>query len=241
MRFLREVRLATQLDHPHIAAVCDFSAGDRGHYLVTELIDGTTLRQWIAEHGPLPVALAVDVATQILSGLAHIHERGLLHRDMSPDNIMLSHASPTVATIIDLGLLKDLHSNGASTQSGVLVGNPKYMSPEQLGILGEDEQIDARTDLYSLGAVLYEMVAGVAPFVSDTPHGYVTQHLTQMPPRLPHVPDRLEHVILRALEKDRRRRYTDANEFAAALAPLLKTAPTGEDAREALKRLRSGV
>jgi serine/threonine protein kinase len=247
-RFLREARLATQIHHPNIAVVHDFFIGDGGNYMVTEFIDGTTLRQWTAAHGPFPVALAADVASQVLSGLEHIHRRGLLHRDISPDNVMLSYDADDrlLAKIIDLGIAKDVNTTTTEmTQAGVLIGNPKYMSPEQLGMLGDDEQIDGRADLYCLGVVIYEMLAGVAAFASETPQGYIMKHLTQTPPRFAlarpnlDIPDRMEHVIFRALEKNRQRRYADAHEFAEALAPFLK-APPGTLHRDDVLRLRRG-
>lgn len=234
-RFLREARLATQVHHPNIAVVHDFFAGDGGSYMVSEFIDGTTLRQWSAASGPAPVELVVDVASQVLAGLGHIHRRGLLHRDISPDNVMLSYDSDDrlVAKIIDLGIAKDVNTVSAdTTQAGVLIGNPRYMSPEQLGLLGDDERLDGRTDIYSLGIVLYELLVGVPPFASETPHGYVMKRLTQTPapfaeanPLLA-IDPRLEQIVFRALERDRNRRYGDARELTAALAPFL-TAPAG--------------
>src|SRR5688572_4493383 len=247
-RFLREARLATQIHHPNIAAVHDFFIGEGGNYMVTEFIDGTTLRQWAAAHGPFPVALAADVASQILSGLDHIHRRGLLHRDISPDNVMLSYDEDDrlIAKIIDLGIAKDVNTTTTEmTQAGVLIGNPKYMSPEQLGMLGDDEQIDGRADLYCLGVVFYEMLAGVAAFASETPQGYIMKHLTQTPPRFAvakhgvAVPDRMEQIIFRVLEKDRRRRFENARELADALASFL-TAPAGTLHRDDIARLRRG-
>jgi serine/threonine protein kinase len=247
-RFLREARLATQIHHPNIAAVHDFFIGEGGNYMVTEFIDGTTLRQWAAAHGPFPVALAADVVSQILSGLDHIHRRGLLHRDISPDNVMLSFDEDDrlIAKIIDLGIAKDVNTTTTEmTQAGVLIGNPKYMSPEQLGMLGDNEQIDGRADLYCLGVVFYEMLAGVAAFTSETPQGYIMKHLTQTPPRFAvakhgvAVPDRMEQIIFRVLEKDRRRRFENAREFADALASFL-TAPAGTLHRDDIARLRRG-
>lgn len=246
MRFLREARLATQIHHPNIAVVHDFFVGDGGNYMVTEFIDGTTLRQWSAAHGPFPIAVAADVATQVLSGLEHIHRRGLLHRDISPDNVMLFYDSDDrlVAKIIDLGVAKDFNTASADkTQAGVLIGNPKYMSPEQLGLIGEGEELDARADLYCLGVVLYEMIVGVPPFASETPHGYIMKHLTQSPPRFAKanpelaVPQDLESVIFRSLEKDRARRHRDARELTAALDPFL-IAPAGTLTSTDVQRLR---
>src|SRR5688572_13657562 len=111
-RFLREARLATQIHHPNIAAVHDFFLGEGGSYMVTEFIDGTTVRQWSAAYGPFPLAVAADVASQVLAGLDHIHRRGLLHRDISPDNVMLTYDADDrlVAKIIDLGIAKDINT-----------------------------------------------------------------------------------------------------------------------------------
>lgn len=247
-RFLREARLATQIHHPNIAVVHDFFVGDGGSYMVTEYIDGTTVRQWSALFGIFPLALAADVATQVLSGLDHIHRRGLLHRDISADNVMLSYDSDDrlIAKIIDLGVAKDI-STGSSdaTQSGMLIGNPKYMSPEQLGDLRDGESLDGRTDLYSLGIVLYEMLLGVSPFASETPHGYLIKHLTERPPRFikrrpdHDFPSDLEPVIFRALEKKRDRRYADARALAAALQPFL-LGPAGLLTRSDVASLRRG-
>lgn len=248
-RFLREARLATQIHHPNIAVVHDFFVGEGGNYMVTEFIEGRTLRQWSGQYGPFPLALAADVASQVLSGLDHIHRRGLLHRDISPDNVMLSFDPDDrcIAKIIDLGIAKDLANNAAAdtTQAGVLIGNPKYMSPEQLGLLNEGEQLDGRTDLYSLGVVLYEMLLGVPPFASDSPHGYIMKHLTQAPRRFndakPHLelPESIEAVIFRMLEKDRTRRYANARELSAALAQFLE-APAGTLSFDDVTRLRRG-
>jgi serine/threonine protein kinase/outer membrane protein assembly factor BamD (BamD/ComL family) len=247
-RFLREAQLATQIHHPNIAVVHDFFLAERGSYMVTEFIDGTTVRQWSRANGRFPLALAADVAVQVLSGLDHIHRRGLLHRDISSDNVMLSYDTDNrlAAKIIDLGIAKDINTASPdTTQAGMLIGNPKYMSPEQLGDLATGEQIDNRADLYCLGVVLFEMILGVPPFVSETPHGYIVKHLTQPPPRFESVqpdvewPEGLEPVIMRALEKDRRRRYSDAREFSIALQRFL-TEPAGTLSRDAVSQLRRG-
>ena len=248
-RFLREARLATQIHHPNIAVVHDFFIGEGGNYMVTEFIEGRTLRQWSGQYGPFPLALAADVASQVLAGLDHIHRRGLLHRDISPDNVMLSFDPDDrcIAKIIDLGIAKDLANNTSAdtTQAGVLIGNPKYMSPEQLGLLNEGEQLDGRTDLYSLGVVVYEMLLGVPPFASDSPHGYIMKHLTQAPRRFndakPHLdlPESIESVIFRMLEKNRTNRYANGRELSAALAPFLE-APAGTLSASDVTRLRRG-
>jgi serine/threonine-protein kinase len=231
--FLREARLATQLHHSNVAVVHDFSIlGDGTSYMVTEFIDGTTVRQWEEANGRFPLDLALDVAIQVLKGLDHIHRRGLLHRDVSADNVMLARDADEhlAVKIIDLGIAKDVAAVSASpvdtTQAGMFVGNPKYMSPEQLGELTEGEAVDGRSDLYSLGVVLYEMLAGVPPFNARTTNGYIIKHLTELPrtfqqsnPDLT-LPPGLEEVVLRALEKPRERRWQTAREFAEALTPF---------------------
>jgi serine/threonine protein kinase len=228
-RFLREARMATQIHHPNLAAVHDFSIlADGTSYMVAEFIDGTTVRQWETANGRFPLALATEVTMQVLAGLDHIHRRGLLHRDVSADNIMLSFDSDDHlrVKIIDLGVAKDVGTtadDAHTTQAGVFMGNPKYMSPEQLGELEEGEALDARTDLYSLGVVLYEMVTGVPPFVARTPNGYIIKHLTE-PPRTFYeadpsldLPSGLEAIVLRALEKNRAKRFASARIMADAL------------------------
>lgn len=229
-RFLTEARLATQIHHPNVAVVHDFAITDGSSYMVTEFIDGQTLRQWEEHNGRFPLAVAVEVTLQILTGLEHIHRRGLLHRDISTDNVMLSYEGDGQlhVKIIDLGVAKDVSKEAETTQAGVFMGNPKYMSPEQLGELPEGESLDGRADLYSLGVVLYEMLAGVPPYQARTASGYIVQHLTAAPPRLDRaleIPRELEAVVLRCLEKDRRNRFADARELAAALAPWAPRSP----------------
>src|SRR5688572_15668378 len=233
-RFLREAQLATHIHHPNVAVMHDFSIlGDGSSYMVTEFIDGTTVRQWEAENGRFPLALTTEVAMQVLAGLDHIHRRGLLHRDVSADNVMLAFDTEDhlIVKIIDLGVAKDVKTKADITQD-VFMGNPKYMSPEQLGELPEDEALDGRTDLYSLGIVLFEMLTGIPPFDARTPNGYIVKHLTQLPPSFDDVnpelefPLGLEPVVLRALEKDRNKRYPSARVFAEALTPFVAHMPT---------------
>ena len=230
-RFVREARLATLVHHHNVAVVHDFSTlPDGTHYMVSEFIDGMTIRQWAKQHGRLGVPLALRIALQVLSGLENIHRAGLLHRDLSADNIMIASTEDgePVAKIIDLGIAKQLvgATMSESTQIGLFVGNPRYSSPEQLGALPEGEEIDGRADIYCFGIVLYEMIAGVPPFVANTPHGYAVKHLTEAPPPLTSNPDLagfppgLQAVIFKALEKQRAKRYTTAREFGLALAPF---------------------
>jgi serine/threonine protein kinase/outer membrane protein assembly factor BamD (BamD/ComL family) len=231
-RFLREARLATRIHHPNVALVHDFSLVSNGaSYLVSEFIDGITLRQWAHQNGRFPVPLAVEISVQVLAGLHEIHKQGMIHRDISAENIMILHDGERwVAKIIDLGIAKALEAPVSErTQVGLFVGNPRYSSPEQLGDLPEGEEIDHRADLYSLGVVIYEMVTGVAPFSSKTPHGYVVKHLKQPPPSLTDAvpgsqwPPGFEKALMKALEKNRRNRYESARDFGRALKPFLTT------------------
>ena len=265
VRFLREARLATQVHHPNVAVVHDFSIMPDGtSYMVTEYIDGTTVREWEARNGRFPMPLAIEVALQTLAGLDAIHRRGLLHRDVSADNVMLAFDADEhlVVKIIDLGVAKDISGpNVDTTQAGVFVGNPKYMSPEHLGELEEGEALDGRADLYSLGVVLYEMLTGVPPFVARTPNMYIVKHLTETPRPFREAnpafapPAGLEDVVLRALEKKRDRRWSSAREMAQVLTrfagdpasftrtavPRMHVAETSAEEREAAEGWAAAV
>ncbi len=245
-RFLREARLATQVHHPNVAVVHDFSVMPDGtSFMVTEYIDGTTVREWEEANGRFPLPLAIEVATQVLAGLDAIHRRGLLHRDISADNIMLAFDADDhlIVKIIDLGVAKDVSGpNVDTTQAGVFVGNPKYMSPEHLGELEDGEALDGRADLYSLGVVLFEMITGVPPFVARTPNMYIVKHLTE-PPRsfrdanpILDTPAGLEAVVVRALAKHRTQRWLSARDFAEALAPYA-TRDRGRFTKTAVPRM----
>jgi serine/threonine-protein kinase len=247
VRFLREARLATQVHHPNVAVVHDFSImADGTSYMVTEFIDGTTVREWEEQNGRFPLPLAVEVAGQVLAGLDAIHRRGLLHRDISADNVMLAYDADEhlAVKIIDLGVAKDVSGpNVDTTQAGVFVGNPKYMSPEHLGELDEGEVLDGRADLYSLGVVLYEMLTGVPPFVARTPNMYIVKHLTEPPRPFREAnpvfapPPGLEELVLRALEKRREQRWPTARDLALALSHF--AADPASFTRTAVPRMRA--
>ena len=235
-RFQAEARLATLVRHPNVAALYDFSRlPDGSFYMVWEFIDGITLEEWLRRHGPLPAARALEVARQILAGLGEIHAQGIVHRDLSPDNILLREGAESrlQAKIIDLGIAKRVAADPLErTGTGLFLGKLKYCSPEQAGALPRGETLDARSDLYSFGVVLYEMVAGKPPFEAQTPEAYLGQHLHAAPPpldtrRLPAaVGPRLAAIIKRALEKNRDRRFRSAEEFRRALEELEPAAQT---------------
>ncbi|HET8775786.1 MAG TPA: serine/threonine-protein kinase [Thermoanaerobaculia bacterium] len=234
-RFLREARLATKIQHPNVAALFDFSTLEDGsHYMVWEYIEGINLHELITERGPLSARYAATLAAQALHGLEAIHRAGIVHRDVSPENLMIARDDEGLerVKIIDLGIAKSASSaDDNKTKTGMFVGKWKYCSPEHLGMLPPGERIDGRADLYSFGIVMYEMLTGVPPFVCDTPHAYLMKHASEQPKPLREVnpsavvPPQLEALIFRALEKDRAKRYASAREFAQELERVAATLP----------------
>lgn len=230
-RFLREARMATRIQHPNVATLFDFSTLDDGtRYMVWEYIEGTNLHELLEERGPLSPKYAATLAVQALRGLDAIHRAGIVHRDVSPENLMTTRddEGEEHVKIIDLGIAKQWADEGDNkTKTGMFVGKWKYCSPEHLGMLDPGERIDGRADLYSFGIVLYEMLTGIPPFQADTPHGYLMlhsseqpKHLREMNPTVPESPE-LEALIFKALEKDRSKRFANAREFAAAIEKII--------------------
>ena len=176
-RFSQEARIATQIKHANVAILYDFSRlPDGSFYMVWEHIQGEDVSSWLREKGPFPLQLAVELGIQGLRGLEAIHSAGVIHRDLSPDNLMITRdlKGRHQVKIIDLGLAKNLAtpaSNLEITQAGMFMGKLMYCSPEQAGGLKEGTAIDHRSDLYSFGAVLYEMIAGLPPFDSENQQG----------------------------------------------------------------------
>lgn len=231
-RFLQEARTSTMIKHRNLAMLYDFAQLDDGsYYMVWEYIDGTNIQKWIAQNGPVPPRLSVEISSQTLMGLDHLHSMGLIHRDISPENIMLSqdHHGKLLVKVIDFGIAKQLtegESGHGLTQTGMFLGKLKYASPEQAGFLKEGEQLDPRSDLYSFGIVMYEMLAGRAPFQATNPHGYILKHVTEKPPPIAElnpdvkVPPQLEAIVMKALEKSRDNRFATAADFAQALEEI---------------------
>jgi serine/threonine protein kinase len=234
-RFLQEARTSTTIKDKNLAMLYDFAQLDDGsYYMVWEFIDGTNIQKWIFQNGAMPPRLTVEISIQALHGLDHLHSMGLIHRDISPENIMLSqdHHGKLLVKVIDFGIAKSLaegDSGQGLTQTGMFLGKLKYASPEQAGYLKEGEHLDPRSDLYSFGIVMYEMLAGRAPFQATNPHGYILKHVTEKP--LPiaelnpdvRVPSQLEGIVMRSLEKSRDHRFATAAEFANALEAIRNT------------------
>ncbi len=230
-RFLREARMAIRLRHANIAQIYDFAVSDEDgtSFIVMEYIDGVTLQEVLRKSGPPPLGLALEVAHQGLSALAYLHHQGYIHRDISPDNLMLSRdfrGAPLVK-LIDLGIAKQLDTDLELTQTGMFMGKVRYAPPEQFsGREGGGPEQDHRSDVYSFGILLYELLTGICPIIGESVSELIAAHLFNEP--LPfaeadpdgRIPPELRSAVFRALEKSPDDRFADADEFIAALAPI---------------------
>ncbi len=225
VRFLREAKTAKRLRHPNIAEVIDYSVTREGTaFIVMEFIEGVNLREVMTRAGGvLDAQFVVEIGLQTLAALGYLHGKGFVHRDISPDNLMLSKIDGTrVIKLIDLGIAKPLAATSNLTADGRFVGKMRYASPEQFG----EREIDQRSDLYSLGVVLYELATGIAPIGGSDHRAMIAGHLTRPPRPFDEtdpkglVPTQLREVILRALRKDRADRYQTAEAFSVALQPI---------------------
>jgi eukaryotic-like serine/threonine-protein kinase len=227
-RFEQEARAASALNHPNIVTIHEIRNADSTNFIATEFIDGVTLREHMAKQA-LNVGEALDVAAQIASALSAAHATGVVHRDIKPENVMLRR--DRIVKVLDFGLAKlTLRQMAAveaeaptkaivKTSPGVVMGTVKYMSPEQ----ARGREVDARTDIWSLGVVVYEMVTGRAPFEGETPNHVIVSILESDPPplaRYAEVPAELERIVGKALRKDREERYQTASDLALDLKSL---------------------
>ena len=215
-RFTREAAITAGLEHPGVPTIYDAGEYDGGFFLVMELVDGCTISDLIAEQGPLPVPWVAGVGAQVAAVLAMAHDRGIIHRDIKPQNVMLT--GDGTAKILDFGVAGLL--NQRITRTGVTVGTPAYMAPEQLHSL----PATPRTDLYTLGCLLYEMLAGGPVFAATSPAALMRKHLEQAPAPL-HRDDLhpwLDTLVRQLLEKDPARRPADAREAYDRLLPYVE-------------------
>jgi len=239
-RFLREARLLTSLGHPNIVEVFDYGQTDTGAlYLVTELLRGRTLADELAAVTVFPVRRACEVGIQLADALAAAHGRGIVHRDLKPANIMILDAPvPDLVKVLDFGLAKSLTGDDVTmttlTQVGAIMGTPLYMAPEAL-----DGGADPRTDLYALGCILHELLAGTAPFADPSINVVFARHCVDPPPPLPStVPAPLAAIVAALLAKSPDQRPASALEVGARLRAYLAPAPTDLDDRPTAVRTR---
>jgi serine/threonine-protein kinase len=239
-RFLREIRFIAKLSHPHILPLFDSGEADGTLYYVMPYLRGETLRQRLVREKQLPLSAALRVAREVALALDYAHRDGVVHRDIKPENILLEDDQAVVA---DFGVATAMEAAAEPdrlTQTGLAVGTPAYMSPEQAG---GGTQLDGRSDLYSLGCVLYEMLGGQPPYTGATPQSVMSQQvIAPLPPlraRRPEVPEPVEQVLAKALAKEPADRFATAAEFTTALESA--SVGVGGPARESRPRLRASV
>ena len=228
-RFEAEAQSAARLTHANIVSIYDVGVEGNLHYIVMELIQGKTLKEIIIkERGPLPWKWSVNVAIQIASALEMAHKNNIVHRDIKPHNIIITEDG--IAKVTDFGIAKAV-SNSTITAFGTTIGSVHYFSPEH----ARGGFTDAKSDLYSLGVVMYEMVTGKVPFDADTPVSVALKHMQEDPEEPieinPHVPTAINKIIMKALQKDTTLRYQSASEMLRDLKKSLKD-PEGDFVEE---------
>jgi serine/threonine protein kinase len=236
-RFRREAQSAAGLNHPSIVSIFDRGYAEGTYYIAMEYLDGRTLKELLVKNGPTPVPIAIDYARQILGALAFAHRNGIVHRDIKPHNIVVGGDGRLKVT--DFGIAR----SGASqmTEAGSIVGTAQYLSPEQ----ARGAPVDPRSDIYSLGVVLYEMLTGKVPFTGDTPVEIAMKHLSQVPEPPSELRDGIPHdldaVVMRALAKDPEQRYATAEEMDADLARIARGVAVSRETEDAMTQVLSGA
>jgi eukaryotic-like serine/threonine-protein kinase len=234
-RFRNEAAAASRLGHPNTITVFDFGKTDAGSlYIAMEFIEGTSLDDEIKNNGAMDWRRAAHITTQICGSLHNAHEHGIVHRDLKPENVMLLTRSgeKDIVKVLDFGIAKIMEDDGkdqrqALTRTGMVFGTPQYMSPEQI----RGEKVDARSDIYSLGVIVYQMLTGSLPFRSDTPMGLLTKHLMDVPPSFAAMnpaakaPAEVESCVMQALAKNASERPQTMREMAERMEAFLRAAP----------------
>jgi len=242
-RFQREAESSSAINHPNVIDVFDVSRGPDGRpYLVGEFLEGEELGEHLKKVGRLDVATAVAIARQICRALNAAHVRGIVHRDMKPENVfVVARDGMPHIKVLDFGISKVGHRQTHLTRTGMIMGTPSFMAPEQ----ARGERVDARADVYAVGALLYTLVTGRRPFDNEDPTATLSQVLTEEPIRPRHIepsiPPALELVVQRAMQKDPRERYQTMVEFDAALAPFDVGAPFSSPEMQTILRKGDGA
>jgi len=231
-RFYQEAKAAGRLSHPNIVTIYDVGKSDEIAYIAMEFLQGRELRDILNDGKRMPLDQVINVVAQVAQGLAYAHENGIVHRDVKPSNIMIVRDGHVKIT--DFGIAR-MASAAVRTQTGMVLGSPKYMSPEQ--VVGQ--QTDQRSDIFSLGVMLYEMLTGQAPFAGENINAIMYQTLNSVPPPpstlSPNVPEMLNFIVAKALAKKLENRYQDAKEFAGDLYACRDRLPRPVSTREISK------
>ena len=210
-RFYQEAKAAGQLSHRNIVTIYDIGKSEQLAYMAMEYLEGQELRKMLSDPTPIPIEKALDIAAQVADGLDYAHARQVVHRDIKPANVMVLNDG--LIKITDFGIAR-MRNNEIKTMTGMILGSPKYMSPEQVA----GKRADPRSDLFSLGVVLYEMLTGTSPFVADNIHGVMYQTLNFNPPAPtglnPELPEVINYIVAKALAKNIDDRYLRAEDFA---------------------------
>src|SRR3989449_7307237 len=236
-RFRREAKNAAALNHPNIVSIYDRGEAEDTYYIAMEFLDGRTLKELIVGRGAAPINVAVEYARQILSALRFAHRHGIVHRDIKPHNVLVDAEGRVKVT--DFGIARA--GTSQMTEAGSIVGTAQYLSPEQ----ARGSPVDQRSDVYSLGIVLYELLTGTVPFTGDTPVEIAMKHLSEVP--VPpselrdDVPDDLDLVVLRALAKDPEDRYQTAEEMNADLARIQRGLSVSSETTDAATTVLAGA
>ena len=214
-RFRREAQAAANLSHPNIVPVFDWGEDDGTYYIVMEYIDGQPMSQALKAGGPMPAGRVAQIGARVADALAYAHRHGVVHRDVKPGNVLLT--SDEQVKVTDFGIARAVNTEESLTQTGAVMGTATYFSPEQAEGMG----VDARSDIYSLGVVLFEMIAGRPPFLGDSPVAVASKHVREQPPLLrdlnPTVPPALEAIVAKAMAKSADLRYQSAADLRVDL------------------------